>query len=254
MVRSRLNKNEFINHFKDKDVFEVSDIADFYRLTNKQIEQATINWRIYSLVQRGVLQRVGRGKYCLGKSTTYIPEISPKLKSLYKKIRKEFLFANISVWHTSIFNEFMQHQMGKFYYLVEVEKDAVEAVFYSLKGRNLSVFLNPDKEILDKYIPENKDIYIIKILVSEAPIQKVGGIYTISIEKMLVDIFCDKTLFAAQQGLEMRTIFNEVLNKYTINQNKMLRYADRRKRKNDFNNYLKTISNYQQYNYNSAEL
>ena len=245
---SKLNIVDFQNHFKDNDVFEMNEITAFYRLTDEQIKQETINWRIYSLVQKGILQRVGRGKFRFGKSTTYIPEVSPKLKSIYNKISKNFPFSRICVWHTSVFNEFMQHQPGKFYYSIEVEKDAAEAVFYFLKEKNLSVFLNPNQEILDKYIPENKDIYIVKTLVSEAPTQQIGKICTVSIEKMLVDIFCDETLFSAQQGAEMRTIFNEALSKYTINQNKMLRYADRRKRKNDFNNYLKATSNYRQQN------
>ncbi|MCL2598031.1 MAG: hypothetical protein FWD66_10380 [Paludibacter sp.] len=243
-----LNIDDLTKHFKTKTVIEMADIVDFYRVADEQIKSTTIRWRVHSLVQKEILQRVGRGKFRFGKSTTYIPEISPKSKSIYNKISKDFPFSRICVWHTSVFNEFMQHQMGKFYYLVEVEKDAVEAVFYSLKERNLSVFLNPNQEILDKYIPENKDIYIVKTLVSEAPTQQIGKIYTVSIEKMLVDIFCDETIFAAQQGAEMRTIFNDALSKYTINQNKMLRYADRRKRKNDFNNYLKTIANYRQQN------
>jgi len=238
--------DNFIQHFKDKNIIEILDIVDFYRVTDKQIKLTTIRWRIYLLAQKGVLQRVGRGKFRLGKSTIYLPETSPKLKSLYNKISKDFPYSLVCVWHTSVFNEFMQHQMGKFYYLIEVEKDAAEAVFYSLKERNLSAFLNPNQAILDKYTPDNKDIYIVKTLVSEAPTQKSDGICTISVEKMLVDIFCDETLFAAQQGVEMRTIFNEVLSKYTINQSKMLRYADRRKRKIDFNNYLETISNYWQ--------
>ena len=233
-----LNTDDLMQHFKNKDVIKIADIGDFYRITDEQIKSTTICWRVYSLVQKGILQRIGRGKFRFGKSINYIPEISSKLKSIYNKISKDFPYSRICVWHTSVLNEFMQHQPGKFYYLIEVEKDAAEAVFYFLKERNLSVFLNPNQEILDKYIPENKDIYIVKTLVSEAPTQQ--------IEKILVDIFCDETLFAAQQGAEMRTIFNEALSKYTINQNKMLRYADRRKRKNDFNNYLKTISNYRQ--------
>jgi len=236
---NRLNNDELTKYFKDKEVIEISDIADFYRILDEHIKSTTIHWRIYSLVQNSVLQRVGRGKFRFGKSAHYAPEISPKLKSIYKKIRKEFPFSRVCVWHTSVINEFMQHQTGKFYYLIEVEKDAFEAVFYSLKEKNLFVFLNPNQEIFDKYIPENKDIYIVKPLVSEAPIQKVGGIYTVSIEKMLVDIFCDEILFSSQQGAEMRTIFKEALNKYTVNQNKILRYADRRKRKNDFYIYFK---------------
>jgi hypothetical protein len=245
---NNLNVDNFKIHLKDKNVIEIADIVDFYRIADKQIKSTTIRWRVYSLVQKGILQRVGRGKFCFGKSTHYIPEISSKLKSIYNKITKDFLFSRICVWHTSVFNEFMQHQMGKFYYLIEVEKDAAEAVFYFLKEKKISVFLNPNQEILDKYTPENKDIYIVKTLVSEAPTQQIGKICTVSIEKMLVDIFCDETLFAAQQGAEMRTIFNEAFSKYTVNRNKILRYADRRKRKNDFNNYLKTISNYRQQN------
>jgi len=241
-----LNIDDFTKYFDDKSVIEIADIVDFYRSVDERVKSATIRWRVYSLVQKGVLQRVGRGKFRFGKSTNYVPEISPKLKSVYNKIIKDFPFSRICVWRTSVFNEFMQHQPGKFYYLVEVEKDATEAIFYSLKERNLSVFLNPNQEILDKYIPENKDSYIVKTLVSEAPTQQIGKICTVSIEKMLVDIFCDETLFAAQQGAEMRTIFNEALGKYTVSETKMLRYADRRKRKNDFNNYLKTISNYWQ--------
>ena len=241
-----LNMDDLTKYFKGKDVVEITDIIDFYRVTDERLKSTTIRWRIYSLVQKGVLQRVGRGKFRFGQSKNYVPEISPKLKSVYHNIVKDFPFSRVCVWHTSVFNEFMQHQMGKFYYLVEVEKDASEAVFYFLKEKKLSVFLNPNQEILDKYTPEKKDIYIVKTLVSEAPTQQIGKIRTVSIEKMLVDIFCDETLFAAQQGTEMWTIFNEALTKYTVNQDKMLRYADRRKRKNDFNNYLKTKSNYRQ--------
>jgi len=239
---NRLEIDSFTKYFEDKDVFETADIVDFLRFTNVEIKTSTINWRIYSLVQRGVLQRIGRGKFRFGKNISYIPEISPKLKSLYKKIRKEFPFTDFCVWHTSVINELMHHQTGKFYHLVEVEKESAEAVFYVLKEWNLSVFLNPNQEIIEKYIPENKDIYIVKTLVSEAPIQEINGICTVTLEKMLVDIFCDEILFAAQQGAEMRTIFNEALTKYTVNRNKMLRYADRRKKKECFSNYLNTIT------------
>ena len=44
---------------------------------------------------------------------------------------------------------------------------------------------------------------------------------TITIEKLLVDIFSDEVLFAAQQGGEMERIFREAFEKYTINENKM---------------------------------
>jgi hypothetical protein len=243
---NKLDINKLTNRFENKNVFETTDIIHFYRQMDEQLNRSTINWRIYSLVQKGILQRIGKGKFTLGNENIYIPEISTKLKSIYSKIHKEFPFINLCVWHTSVFNEFMNHQPGKFYHLVEVDKETTDAVFYFLRDAKQAVFLNPDAEILDRYIPENKDIFIVKPLVSEAPTKEINGIFSISLEKMLVDIFCDDVLFAAQQGAEMRTIFNEALSKYTVNQTKMLRYADRRRKKECFINYLKTIANFRQ--------
>jgi hypothetical protein len=251
---NRLYLDDFHRHFKDDDIFETSDIADFYHSMPEQLTLSTINWRIYSLIQRGILQRVGRGKFRTGKTQVFIPDIPLKLKSLYRKIDEKFPFTNICVWHTSVFNEFMHHQAGRFYYLIEVEREAVEALFYALKELNVFALLNPNQEVLDKYAPENRDAYIIKPLTSETPLQTANGIVTVTLEKILVDIFSDETLFAAQQGAEMRIIFNEAFQKYTINQSKLLRYADRRKKRADLTNYLKTISNYRQQNTFGANL
>jgi hypothetical protein len=60
----------------------------------------------------------------------------------------------------------------------------------------------------------------------------------------LVDIFCDVIIFSAQQGSEMRTIFNEAFSKYTVNQSKMLRYANRRRKKEVFEKYLSLFQIY----------
>jgi hypothetical protein len=140
----------------------------------------------------------------------------------------------------------MIHQPGRFYILVEVEKDATQSVFFYLKENKFSVFIDPTKDLFDKYIPDEKETLIVKALVSEAPLQLIKGVNNPALEKMLVDVFCDDAVFAAQQGAEMRTIFREAMTKYTINENRMLRYADRRGKKEDFKNYLNSISNLEQ--------
>jgi hypothetical protein len=88
-----------------------------------------------------------------------------------------------------------------------------------------------------------KEAIIIKPLISEAPTQNIKEVETATIEKILVDIFCDDVIFYAQQGAEKRTIFKEAFTKYTINQSKMLRYADRRRKKEELNQFIQTISN-----------
>ncbi|HRE65218.1 MAG TPA: hypothetical protein PKU77_15625 [Ferruginibacter sp.] len=234
-------------HFKSKAVFETQDIVAFYEQTEKDIKQTTVNWRVHTLVQSGVLQRIGRGKFTLGEGKNYIPEISTTTKNIFKKLKAEFPYANLCVWNTSVINEFMQHQPNRFFVLVETDKETTNSVFYFLREIKKSVFIEPTNDILEKYIVNEKEIFIVKPLVSEAPTQNVNNVETTTIEKMLVDIFCDEIIFSAQQGAEMRTIFKEAFAKYTINQSKMLRYADRRRKKEELTKFVKTISNLWQY-------
>lgn len=246
IATTKLYIEELKQSFKTTECFETTDIFAFYKQLEPDINPKTVNWRVYSLTQLGIINRVGRGKFTLGSQRNYLPEISPELKKIYSKIKKEFPYLNICVWNTSTINEFMRHQPGRFYFLIEVEKDASQSVFYFLKELNYAVFLEPTSDILDKYLPNNKDIYIVKSLVTEAPINNISGLDTISIEKLLVDIFCDTVIFASQQGAEMRTIFETAFAKYAINQSRMLRYASRKGKKEVFTKYLNSISNYRQ--------
>lgn len=189
----------------------------------------------------GVLTRIGRGKFAAGTGKIFIPDFTNKLKTINSKLKKEFPFLEICLWNTSAFNEFMIHQPGRFYILVEVEKDAAQSVFFSLKEAKYSVFIEPTKDLIEKYIPDEKETLIVKPLVTEAPLQKNDGVNTVTLEKMLVDIFCDEVIFSAQHGSEMRTIFKEAMSKYAVNENRMLRYANRRRKKESFTKYWNSI-------------
>ena len=230
-------------HFKNKAVFETQDIVAFYEQAEKDVKPTTVNWRVHTLVQSGVLQRIGRGKFTLGEAKKYLPEISSTTKTIFKKLKAKFPFTNLCVWNTAVLNEFMLHQPNRFFVLVETEKETTDSGFYFLREIKQSVFIEPTNDILEKYIVNEKEIFIVKPLISEAPTQKINDVETATIEKILVDIFCDDIIFSAQQGAEMRNIFKEAFAKYTINQSKMLRYADRRRKKNELNKFVKTISN-----------
>jgi hypothetical protein len=142
----------------------------------------------------------------------------------------------------------MIHQPGRFYILIEVEKEATQSVFFYLKEEKYPVFVDPTEDIFEKYLSEEKENLIVKSLVTEAPLQKIAGLNTVTIEKMLVDIFSDELIFSAQQGSELKTIFLEALSKYSVNENRMLRYADRKRKKESLRNYLNSISNLRQQN------
>lgn len=218
----------------------------FYKEFEPKVKTSTVNWRVYALVQSGVLSRIGRGKFILGAGRNFVPQISSRIKTLYGKLHKQFPFLQICLWNTSVLNELMIHQPGRFYTLVEAEKDSTESVFYFLKENNKNVFLEPTSDIISRYASSDKDTIIVKPLVSESPTQMVQGIVTTTIEKMLVDIFTDEIIFTAQQGSELQTIFQNAFEKYTVHENKMLRYADRKRKKEQFNNYLNKVSKFRQ--------
>jgi hypothetical protein len=240
-------------HFKANNSFGTKDIIEFYKKKEPHIKPTTVNWRVYNLVETGILSRIGRGKFTVGERRNFIPEVSTKLKTLHTKLQKHFPYLKLCLWNTSVINEFMVHQPGRFYIMIEAEKEALESVFYFLKDSKLNVFLEPSADIISKYASNERNTIIVTSLVTEAPIQTIKGINTITIEKMLVDIFSDSIIFAAQQGSEMKTIFKEAFSKYTINENRMLRYADRRRKKESFSNYL-AKSNFRQQMQKAANL
>jgi hypothetical protein len=251
---SKLNIDNLQSFFQGKGIFGIKDILLFYQESDPDVKQTTINWRIYNLVQAGVLSRVSRGKFSIGYSKSFIPEISPRIKILYKRIHKQFPYLQLCVWNTSVFNEFMLHQPGRFYTLIEVEKDALESVFYFLKEKYKNIFIDPSADTLTHYASGEQETIIVKSLVSEAPVQKVEGVVTVTLEKMLVDIFSDDKIFTAQQGQEMQIIFTESINKYTIQESRILRYADRKRKKDTFSKYLEQQHNFRQQMQNAANL
>jgi len=218
------------------------DIIRFYKSLEQEISQSAIHFRIHQLVKKGVLHRTGRGRYSLQRLSNYIPETTKEIAILHKTIQKEFPFIDLCIWRTSIINEFMIHQPGLFLTLVETERDTIDSLFYFLKEKKYPVLAEPTEEIMDKYLPWDKEPVILTPLVTEAPTLQVDNIITVSLEKMLVDIFCDNVIFSAQQGNEMDTIFIKALSTYAVNQSKMVRYADRKGRKEELRKYLKSIS------------
>ncbi|MDR1884017.1 MAG: hypothetical protein LBR26_14735, partial [Prevotella sp.] len=71
------------------------------------------------------------------------------------------------------------------------------------------------------------------------PIRKVGNIPMSTLEKMLVDLATDKE-FISFQGNEIYTIFGTAFEKYTVNQNTLLRYASRKHKKEETEKIIAT--------------
>jgi len=226
--RKKLHINELKEDFCNSKSLSINDLYSFYKSIDTNIPRSTVRWRVHELIELGILIRIGRGIYQFGNRVLYSPSLTSKIKSIYKKTKAQFPFADFCIWDTRFLNEFMIHQPASFITIIETENDVMGSLFNFLKESNRNVFLNPEKNIIENYISGEKDSIIVKPLISEAPTKLIDNIETIILEKMLVDIYSDARFFYYFHGTEMDNIYSNAIGTYTINQSKLLRYASRR--------------------------
>lgn len=197
----------------------------------------TINMYLSKLKKEGVINAPSRGIYERDSNSPFQPNISTALKRISNKVKREFPYITSCIWDTVWLNDFMLHQPFKHYIVLEVEKDASESVFTFLIETTKNVFFNPDEELFDRYIHNQDDVLIVKNMVTESPLMEKDNIVVPALEKLLVDMLIDTALFSAQQS-EKEFIMRNVMEKYTLNELKMFRYALRRNRKDEIDGLI----------------
>ncbi len=219
---------------------------DLYRYFIEQepgLKDSTLRWRIHHLKESGVLLPVKRGVYELNSRSQrqqFNPSPSKKMINLYQAYSSQFSSESCALWSTEWLAQFMELQPAHSFIVFEIEKDLTQSLFSYLKQNRKDVFLMPDQDMMHNYVMERKDAIIVRPMVSRAPLQKMRNSLPIaSLEKIMIDIFCDKDIFIAYQGSELKNIFNNAWKNYALNLSAMMNYAQRRKRSKELLNFLK---------------
>lgn len=142
-------------------------------------------------------------------------------------IKKKFPFITYCIWESGIVKNFTQHFSKNDFLLIDVERDVAESVYYTLSEKYKKVFFLPDLMLLNNFISGYGKAMIVRYLTTEAPIQEVKGVPTTTIEKLLVDVYCDSE-FDFLKGRETRHVYENALSSYTVNRDRLLRYARRK--------------------------
>lgn len=192
----------------------------------------TINVYLSRLKKEGVINAPSRGIYKMDSHAPFQPNIPTTLKRIFNKVKRELPDITLCVWDTAWLNDFMRHQPIKHYIVMEVEKDASESVFTFLTETIKNVFFNPGEELFERYIYNHDEILIVKNMVSESPLVEKEKVVIPALEKLVVDMLIDTALFSAQQN-EKEFIVRSAMEKVTLNELKMRRYAIRRNRERE---------------------
>ena len=236
------NTDTLSQYFENRKSFTTNDVYGFFSKIQPDIKRTTVNWRIYKLVRQGFLKRIGRGIYALGKENCFLPILTKKQKNISFRIKKQFPLITFCCWHTSTLKEFFHHVAVYDFLLVEAEREAIDTVFHFIKETHKNTFKEPPRFIMENFVFDDKNTIIVKALISEAPLQDVDTLTVPTIEKILVDLVADSEIFFFLQGYEILNIFESALGKYTVNTDKLLRYAKRRNKREDLQNILRQIN------------
>lgn len=220
-------KNQILDAIESFSTFNVAELQD--RLAGTlSLDRSRLNWYLAKLADQGKIVRVAHGIYSAKNSKKqFVPQLSPETIDLYDQFHADFPEINMCVYEGNWLFQFMHHLASNQITYIEVEKDLAETVFHRLQDQSKTVYLRPNEDLISKYIDLAKGAIFVKNLTTESPLQTCSGTRTPTLEKMLVDMYCDPDFFYLQ-GAEYYHIMHNARTRYTINQSRLFRYARRR--------------------------
>lgn len=194
-------------------------------------------WQVSELVKAGSLTRVSNGLFAVSRKQNYTPVLSQQAKAVGRYLHEQFPLLTFCLYESSHISPLLHHLAYTNTVFVETLRQGAEIVFHSLSDKYRQVFLSPAQKEMDLYLDQSQRNIFVKPMVSEAPVQGKDEIKMPTIEKLLVDIYCDKDFFYLQ-GAEYDYIWENAFVLYNINTSTLLRYAARRGVKDELNKRL----------------
>lgn len=210
-------------------IFEKAQFAEIIRQFNPDYSDASVDWLLLKLKEENEIISVSRGKYVRRPAdesrTIYKYSHSEEYSIIEDYISEEYPLVSYQMWEFVQFNEFVNHQISKNIFFVEVESMLKETIFEYLKEKYQDVLLSPTVDDFHRYKGKDNTIIVLK-LISEAP--KPNNEHSCVIEKLLVDLFTEKITGKLIPRNEYKTILEDSFAKYMIDEHKLFRYARRR--------------------------
>lgn len=204
------------------------------------ISNSTIAWRLNQLKKEKFIYQVGRGVYSFIYKPNFTIELSLRSKRLYNKIKGVYS-GEIVLWDTIILSEILGNKISKNWVFIALNKDDLDFLFNEMLSFSKKVYLLPDKETINRYLIPQDEAIILTPLITETPIERSSEYLIPSIEAILVNAWLEYEQYLQPLGVDIRLLYQQAFFKYNINKSKLLRYARRRDKRNEINEFLKNI-------------
>lgn len=223
MISDNYNiKQCILDYAQNHEQFEINQLV-----TELKMKINTARQYLSALTKNKQIVRVGNGTYSLPNKQIFKFVPNDDLLKIHQELKAKFPFADFCIYDGSIFTTLQHHVSINHAIYVETNRDAVDSVFFQLKESYPYVYKQPNVDFMYNYVDLQEPCIIVKTYVTEAPVNNINGILTPTLEKILVDIQKDAD-FYYMQGIETTYMYQAAFDLYTINIQKMLRYAKRR--------------------------
>ncbi|WP_281233652.1 DUF6577 family protein [Flavobacterium gelatinilyticum] len=202
----------------------------------------TISWKINQLKNDNLIYQSGRGLYTFDFKPEFTAEASLKTKRIYNKT-KSLVSSELVVWDTEMLDLIINKENDKRTVFLLVQKEGLNDLFNQMQLFSKPTFLEPNHEIIQRYILPQSDVILLYPLISETPIQNNGDYILPTIEGVLVNAWLLSENYLKYLDYSIEEIFKNAFKKYNVNKNKLLRYAARRDQRKEIEQLIQNINN-----------
>lgn len=192
-------------------------------------------WAIGEMVKAGKLTKTGYSQYQVlsadNPRKVYIPQYSKAAQEIMNLIKAKWPEMKATLFETALLNEFLStdNQITDNVIYIEVEKGHAAELFLFLQEQGIPRLVHkPTPKTFQFY--KTKNSIVITDLAARSPMAR-NSSCEICLEKLLVDIYCDKLIRMAYSFDEFAAIAATAQDMYFVDKPTMIRYAERRNKK-----------------------
>ena len=203
------------------------------------MRDSSYHWAIYGMLKNGEIIKTARNVYMVpdGKEKQiYRPLYSDLAAKLIWQIAEKYPSVQFTVFETGLMNDFLNHLVAQNTIFIQAEKEISVFVFRFLQESGYEHLLYKPKKV-DYALYWEKDCIVVTDTISEAPLSA-SAPHEICLEKMLVDMYCDKLISTTYSKSEYPQVLQQAMESYHMEIPKMMRYARRRGRENEIKHIL----------------
>lgn len=199
-----------------------------------EMSRNSAQWMIRDYCDAGELIHEGYNSYVVAgeaQRMKYKPRYSDHAEEIMTRVEEAYPLIKFTVFETLLMNDFLRHLIMQNTIFIQCEKDASAFVFRSLQEAGYKdLMYKPSEKEYEYYWSRN--CVVVTDLISEAPTDH-NDPHAVTIEKMMVDMYCDKNINWTYSQAEYPDVIKNVMEMYSVDLTKLYRYARRRNREKE---------------------